>query len=162
MLADKIYRDVRLLIIKLAQVKERGKKIVMTNGCFDILHAGHVLYLEEAKLLGDFLVVAVNSDFSIANLKGKSRPVIEQSDRLCMVAALESVDAVILFDEDTPENLIKNIIPDVLVKGADYTIEAIAGYDFVVNNGGVVKTITFKNNISTSKIIDKIWSLNVK
>ncbi len=136
--------------------KKEGKKIVFTNGCFDIIHAGHVDYLEKAKALGDFLVVGINSDDSIRRIKGKCRPIITQEYRKRVVEALKPVDLVVVFDEDTPERLIKEIKPDVLVKGGDWKIENIVGADFVKSYGGEVKTIDFVYDISTTKIIEKI------
>ncbi len=140
--------------------KEKGKKIVFTNGCFDILHAGHVDYLQKAKDLGDFLVVGLNSDDSIRRIKGKCRPINPQEFRKKVLEALKPVDLVIVFDEDTPERLIKEIKPDVLVKGGDWKIENIVGADFVMSYGGIVKTIDFIYDISTTKIIEKIKSGN--
>ncbi len=136
--------------------KEKGKKIVFTNGCFDILHAGHVDYLEKAKALGDFLVVGLNSDSSIKRIKGECRPINPQEYRKRVLEALKPVDLVIIFDEDTPERLIKEIKPDVLVKGGDWKIENIVGADFVMSYGGIVKTIDFIYDVSTTKIIEKI------
>ncbi|WP_297453844.1 D-glycero-beta-D-manno-heptose 1-phosphate adenylyltransferase [Persephonella sp.] len=135
--------------------KKEGKKIVFTNGCFDIIHAGHVDYLEKAKALGDVLVVGLNSDESIRRIKGKDRPVNIQEHRKRVLEALKPVDLVIIFEEDTPERLIKEIKPDVLVKGGDWSIENIVGADFVKSYGGEVKTIDFVYDISTTKIIEK-------
>lgn len=135
--------------------KKEGKKIVFTNGCFDIIHVGHVDYLEKAKALGDVLVVGLNSDESIRRIKGKDRPVNIQEHRKRVLEALKPVDLVIIFEEDTPERLIKEIKPDVLVKGGDWSIENIVGADFVKSYGGEVKTIDFVYDISTTKIIEK-------
>jgi rfaE bifunctional protein nucleotidyltransferase chain/domain len=143
------------------QVKKwqaQGEKVVFTNGCFDIVHLGHIDYLEKARALGDRLVVGINSDASVKRLKGKNRPVIEEYARLRMIAAMAFVDAVCLFDEDTPKSLIEKISPDILTKGSDYTPENIVGADFVVAKGGEVKTIDLVEGFSTSKIIDKIKS----
>ncbi len=140
--------------------KKEGKKIVFTNGCFDIIHAGHVDYLEKAKSLGDFLVVGLNSDESVKRLKGKERPINSQEERMKVLSALKYVDLVIIFDEDTPERLIKEIKPDVLVKGGDWSIENIVGADFVKSYGGKVYTIDFVYNTSTTKIISKIKNGN--
>ena len=140
---------------KINKWKEEGKKIVFTNGCFDIIHAGHVDYLEKAKALGDVLVVGLNSDNSIRRIKGPERPINIQEHRKKVLEALKPVDLVIIFDEDTPERLIKEIKPDVLVKGGDWKIENIVGADFVKSYGGEVKTIDFVYNISTTKIIQK-------
>ncbi len=141
---------------KIKQWKKEGKKIVFTNGCFDIIHAGHVDYLEKAKALGDILVVGLNSDDSIRRIKGKERPVNIQQHRKKVLEALKPVDLVIVFDEDTPEKLIKIIKPDVLVKGGDWKIENIVGAEFVKSYGGTVTTIDFVYDISTTKIIEKI------
>ncbi|NPA53415.1 MAG: D-glycero-beta-D-manno-heptose 1-phosphate adenylyltransferase [Aquificae bacterium] len=140
---------------KINQWKKEGKKIVFTNGCFDILHAGHVDYLEKAKALGDVLIVGLNSDESVKRLKGNDRPVNIQEHRKRVLEALKAVDLVVIFDEDTPERLIKEIKPDVLVKGGDWKIENIVGADFVQSYGGEVKTIDFIYDISTTKIIQK-------
>jgi rfaE bifunctional protein nucleotidyltransferase chain/domain len=143
------------------QVKKwqaQGEKVVFTNGCFDIVHLGHIDYLEKARALGDRLVVGINSDASVKRLKGKNRPVIEEYARLRMIAAMAFVDAVCLFDEDTPKSLIEKISPDILTKGSDYTPENIVGADFVMAKGGEVKTIDLVEGFSTSKIIDKIKS----
>jgi len=136
--------------------REKGKKIVFTNGCFDIIHAGHVDYLEKAKSLGDFLVVGLNSDESVKRLKGPTRPVNPVEQRKKVLHALKPVDLVIVFEEDTPERLIKEIKPDVLVKGGDWKIENIVGADFVMSYGGKVYTIDFVYDTSTTKIIEKV------
>ncbi|ACN98623.1 D-glycero-beta-D-manno-heptose 1-phosphate adenylyltransferase [Sulfurihydrogenibium azorense] len=141
------------------ELKKEGKKIVFTNGCFDIIHAGHVDYLEKAKSLGNFLIVGLNSDESVRRLKGKDRPINPQDQRKKVLSALKPVDLVIIFEEDTPERLIKEIRPDVLVKGGDWKIENIVGADFVKSYGGQVFTIDFVYDTSTSKIISKIRSL---
>ena len=140
--------------------KKDKKKIVFTNGCFDILHRGHVEYLEKAKSYGDFLVVGLNSDESVKRLKGISRPYIAEEDRGYLLAGLKSVDAVVIFDEDTPHSLISNIIPDVLVKGGDYNIKDIVGRDVVESNGGKVITVNFIEGRSSSSIIKKIKNSN--
>lgn len=135
-----------------------GKQVVFTNGCFDILHLGHIDYLEKAHSLGDFLVVGLNSDASVCRLKGPERPVNGEYARSRMLAALEFVDAVCVFEEDTPKELIETIGPNVLVKGGDYSIETIVGADFVMQNGGVVKTIDLVDGYSTTGIIEKLKS----
>jgi len=136
--------------------QSRGEKVVMTNGCFDILHAGHVTYLEQAKRLGDRLIVAVNDDASVKRLKGEARPVNTESRRMAVLAALESVDWVVPFSEDTPERLICKVLPDVLVKGGDYKSEEIAGGQCVIDKDGEVKVLQFVEGCSTTKIIDAI------
>ena len=128
----------------------------MTNGCFDILHAGHVAYLHAAKRLGDHLVVAVNDDASVTRLKGAERPVNGLDERMEVLAALECVDWVAPFSGDTPERLICAVLPDVLVKGGDYRPEQIAGHDCVTANGGRVEVLDFRPGCSTSRIIDSI------
>ncbi|MDR1057792.1 MAG: bifunctional D-glycero-beta-D-manno-heptose-7-phosphate kinase/D-glycero-beta-D-manno-heptose 1-phosphate adenylyltransferase HldE [Coxiellaceae bacterium] len=143
----------------LQQIKEarlRGEKIVMTNGCFDILHSGHVLYLERAKALGQRLIVAVNDDSSVSHLKGKGRPINKVRDRMLILAALSAVDWVVQFTEDTPERLIELISPDFLVKGGDYKIDEIVGSQYVLTNGGQVITLPFENGFSTSNILERI------
>jgi len=137
----------------------RGDSIVFTNGCFDLLHPGHIFILEEAAALGDHLVVAINSDQSVSHLKGPQRPIWNAADRAQMVAALEFVDAVFLFDEETPLNAILTLKPDVLVKGGDYTEETIAGAKEVKAWGGKVVTIPLKEGYSTTALIRKIQSL---
>ena len=135
--------------------KSPRKKVVFTNGCFDILHYGHVKYLKEAKSKGDILVVGLNSDESTRRLKGKNRPINPQMDRARVLAALESVDYVILFNEDTPFRLIKVLKPDILVKGGDWTKEKIVGADIVLDRGGKVLTLSYVKNRSTTRIIKK-------
>ena len=136
-----------------------GKKVVFTNGCFDILHHGHLDLLAKAANHGNVLVVGVNTDSSVQRLKGPSRPVTNEQDRLFQLASLLCTDAVCLFDEDTPEALIKLIKPDVLVKGGDYTIDKIVGADFVQQNGGRVEIIPFVEGYSTTGLINKIQKL---
>lgn len=138
--------------------KERGKRIVFTNGCFDILHLGHVDYLEKAKALGDILIVGLNTDSSVSRFKGPQRPLQDQISRARIMASLQSVDVVVLFDEDTPLGLISELLPDILVKGSDYLAENIVGADVVKSTGGVVKTIDFVSGYSTTKIMEKIKS----
>ncbi len=139
----------------LAKVRT-GKKVVFTNGCFDILHIGHVKYLQEAKACGDLLVVALNTDASVKRLKGPSRPIQDENSRAEIMAALRAVDFVTLFDEPTPEEAIKAIRPDVLVKGGDWKVEQIAGGAFVQSYGGEVRSLQFVQGHSTTSIINKI------
>lgn len=139
--------------------KNRGEKIVMTNGCFDILHPGHVSYLENARKLGDRLIVAVNSDESVKRLKGQSRPINELASRMAVLAGLSSVDWLVSFNEDTPQRLISEILPDLLVKGGDYKPEDISGSQEVWANGGEVQVLNFENGCSTSNVIAKIQGL---
>jgi D-beta-D-heptose 7-phosphate kinase/D-beta-D-heptose 1-phosphate adenosyltransferase len=138
------------------KLKAGNKKIVFTNGVFDLIHSGHVDYLVKAKSLGDVLIVGLNSDKSVKKIKGDKRPILNQDERSSILANLKPVDYVILFDEDTPENLIKELIPDILVKGGDWTLDKIVGNDIVIKSGGEVKSIEFVNLQSTSKIIDII------
>lgn len=133
-----------------------GKKVVFTNGCFDILHRGHLEYLQAAADLGDILVVGLNSDASVKRLKGENRPINNQNDRAFALASLVFVDAVIIFDEDTPLELIQRVKPNVLVKGGDYTVDSIVGADFVKGLGGDVQVIPFVDGYSTTHIIDKM------
>ena len=137
-------------------LKSEKKKIVFTNGCFDLLHVGHIRYLSNAKKLGDFLIVGLNSDESVKILKGQNRPINKFEDRAMLLSALRSVDLVIMFGEQTPENLINKIVPDVLVKGGDYDIEDIVGYQTVIKNGGKVKTLDFYKGYSSTNYIKKI------
>lgn len=138
------------------KLKRRNKKVVFTNGCFDLIHSGHVDYLMKAKKLGDILFVALNSDSSVRNIKGDKRPILKQDERAFIIANLKPVDYVTYFDEDTPLEIIRELLPDILVKGTDWDIDKIVGKDIVESNGGVVKTIEFVNNQSTSKIIKLI------
>lgn len=143
-----------------ALARRRGEKVVMTNGCFDILHAGHVSYLANARKLGDRLIVAVNSDASTKRLKGESRPVNPLVNRMIVLGALEAVDWVVPFEEDTPQRVIADVLPDLLVKGGDYKPEDIAGSKEVWANGGEVRVLNFEDGISTSNIIKKIQTRN--
>ena len=138
------------------RIKAERKKIVFTNGCFDLLHVGHIRYLAQAKKLGDFLIIGLNSDSSVKELKGEDRPINSFEDRATLLSAIESVDSVIMFEEQTPENLIKDIVPDILVKGGDYNIEDIVGYQTVMQNGGQVKTLSFYDGYSSTNYINKI------
>jgi rfaE bifunctional protein nucleotidyltransferase chain/domain len=140
----------------IVEYKKEGKKIVFTNGCFDILHAGHVRYLNDAKKLGDILVLALNSDSSVRSIKGKPRPYIPQEERAYVVASLESVDYVTIFDEDTPLLLIEYLKPHILVKGGDWTEETVVGRDSVKKWGGRVVIMPEVKGISTTNIIEKI------
>lgn len=133
-----------------------GKKLVFTNGCFDILHVGHVRYLEEAKACGDLLVVALNTDRSVRQLKGPERPLQKQEDRAEILAALACVDYTFLFDEETPLKVIEALKPDVLVKGGDWEIASIVGSDFVLKSGGEVKSLQFIPDRSTTRVVEKI------
>ena len=139
-----------------AELRREGKKAVFTNGVFDIIHRGHIEYLAKARAAGDALIVGVNSDASVRRIKGPKRPIVHEADRAFVLASLVPVDYVCLFDEDTPEALIRDIVPDVLVKGADWKIDAIVGKDIVEKAGGRVAVIDFVPNRSTTSIIDRI------
>lgn len=138
------------------EFKKQNKKVVFTNGCFDILHAGHVDYITKAKSFGDILIVALNSDSSVTKIKGKNRPIVPLQERAFIISNLKAVDYVISFEEETPLETIKKIIPDILVKGADWKIENIVGKDIVEAAGGKVETIEFVNFQSTTNIIKTI------
>ncbi len=140
--------------------RSSAKKVVFTNGCFDILHYGHVAYLEKARALGDILVVGLNSDTSVRRLKGKNRPVNHQTDRARVLAALACVDYVVLFSQDTPLELIRALQPDILVKGGDWKISRIVGAKEILSGGGKVRVIPYIKSRSTSGIIDKIRRLS--
>ncbi len=144
------------LLIAVADARAHGETIVMTNGCFDILHPGHIIYLEQAKELGKRLIVAVNDDASVVRLKGPNRPINSLKDRMALLAALRAVDWVVAFSEDTPERLISRVSPDILVKGGDYEIHEIAGSGHVLGNNGKVKKLSFVEGYSTSAIIARI------
>jgi rfaE bifunctional protein nucleotidyltransferase chain/domain len=139
----------------LAPLKSKNKKIVFTNGCFDLLHVGHVRYLQEARALGDILVVGVNSDASVKVLKGPARPVQTEADRAEILAALGCVDYTVIFNEETPAELIRTVIPNILVKGGDWKIDQIVGADFVIAQGGKVMSLQFVDGKSTTKLIEK-------
>lgn len=136
--------------------KNKNKKIVFTNGCFDILHLGHVEYLNEAKAQGDVLIIGLNSDQSVKVLKGADRPINNEHDRKAMLLNLKAVDCVQIFSEETPLEIIKLIKPDILVKGGDWKVEQIVGSDFVLEHGGSVRSLLFKNGYSTSNLINAV------
>lgn len=154
-LRNKIY-DLKELKLQLERWRLKSKKIAFTNGCFDILHLGHVDYLAKASDLADVLIIGLNTDASTRRLKGPHRPINDEQQRAMLLAAMTFVDGVVLFDEETPYELINFIRPDVLVKGADYSPEKIVGYDIVTKNGGMVTTIEFLPGYSTSAIEAKI------
>lgn len=141
---------------ELKSARANNETVVMTNGCFDLLHKGHVTYLNEARKLGDRLIVALNSDASVKRLKGENRPIMDESSRATVLASLSAVDWVIMFDDNTPESVITELLPDILVKGSDYTVEQIAGAQAVLDNGGAVKLLSFVDGYSTTKAIEKI------
>ena len=136
--------------------KQAGEEVVFTNGCFDIIHRGHIEVLAQTADLGDRLIIGLNSDGSIQKLKGKNRPIIDEKSRAILLASLSFVDAVVLFSEETPINLINTLLPDVLAKGGDYKIETIVGYKVVQENGGQVILVPFVDGFSSTTIIEKI------
>lgn len=152
-----VSKEAALQIINL--LKQKGKKVVFTNGCFDILHPGHVDYLSQARDLGDFLILGLNTDNSVRRLnKAPNRPINKEFERAMVLAALGCIDAIVLFDEETPYDLINFLQPNVLVKGNDYKAEEIVGYDIVTANGGKVVTIPFLEGFSTTNLIKRIVS----
>jgi D-beta-D-heptose 7-phosphate kinase/D-beta-D-heptose 1-phosphate adenosyltransferase len=146
----------RTLAEVLADLRRQGKRIVFTNGCFDLLHPGHIHTLTQAKALGDVLVVGINSDTSVRRLKGERRPILNESERALLLSALEAVDYVTIFDEDTPLELIRLLQPQVLVKGGDWSQEAVVGKEVVEANGGKVVTIPYQPGFSTTGIIERV------
>ena len=148
--------DLPKLKVSITNWKNEGKKVVFTNGVFDLLHIGHITYMAKAAELGDKLVIGLNSDGSVKRIKGEDRPVNDQNSRAALLAALFFVDAIVVFEEDTPINVITTLMPDILVKGADYSIENIVGAKEVIANGGEVKTINFVEGYSSTSIIQKI------
>ena len=144
------------LLFAVQDAKAHGEKIVFTNGCFDIIHAGHVGYLAEAKEFGDRLIVAINNDESVRRVKGPGRPINPVERRMAVLAGLEAVDWVVNFSEDTPEKLLQKLQPEVLVKGGDYTLDQVVGGEFVQSYGGIVKALEFLDNCSTSAIVEKM------
>ena len=155
---DKIYTP-RSILPVVMRWKSENKNIAFTNGCFDLLHLGHVDYLEKARQKGDVLIVGLNSDVSVRNIKGPERPIMDEGSRSRLLASMFFVDAVVLFDEDTPLKLIAEIMPDVLIKGKDYQIDNIIGADIVMQHGGKVETIELVYGYSTSNVITHIKKL---
>lgn len=153
------FRQIDSLCRTLNRLRLKGKKIVFTNGCFDILHRGHIEFLKSAKSLGDILVVALNSDNSVKKIKGKGRPINPLSDRAVILSALEFVDYITVFDESTPKKVIGKIRPDILTKGADWSKDNIVGRDVVESYGGQVMTIRYLKGYSTTKIINRLKRL---
>ena len=149
-------RSLEELGAQLSWDREKGKKVVFTNGCFDLLHVGHIRYLQQARRMGDLLVVAINTDDSVKKLKGPSRPVQPEQDRAEILAGLECVDYVVSFEQDTPLSVIEHLKPDVLVKGADWPTEQIVGRQEVEGSGGRVATISYVEGVSTSALIERI------
>lgn len=155
----KIFRDFESFYPLLQIWKGSNNTIVFTNGCFDLIHHGHVDSLQQSAAMGTKLIVGLNSDKSVQMLKGEKRPILGEMDRAIVLAAFECVDAVIIFNEETPAEIIAEIVPDVLVKGAQYEIHEIAGHDTVLNNGGTVETLDLVDGISTSDLIERIKKL---
>lgn len=153
---SKIFENAQAFRRVLSRWKQAGDTLVFTNGCFDLVHRGHIDSLAKAASLGDRLIVGLNSDVSVKLLKGENRPLIDQQSRAVLLASLLMVDAVIMFDEETPYELIRSILPDVLVKGTEYQIEEIAGYDIVLASGGRVERIKLTEGFSTTDLIRKI------
>jgi rfaE bifunctional protein nucleotidyltransferase chain/domain len=154
-LLDKI-QGIDSLKDRITTWKKAGERVVFTNGVFDLLHLGHITYLAKASELGDKLVIGLNSDSSVKRIKGESRPINDQNNRAALLAALFFIDAIVVFEDDTPLNLITTLMPDILVKGADYAVENIVGAREVIANGGEVKTINFVEGYSSTSIIQKI------
>jgi rfaE bifunctional protein nucleotidyltransferase chain/domain len=153
---------VALLTERLTSLRRAGKRIVFTNGCFDLLHPGHIYTLTQAKALGDVLVVAINSDASVKRLKGEERPILNQEERAVMLSALAVVDYVTIFAEDTPLEVIRLLVPDVLVKGGDWGADAVVGRDIVEAHGGKVVLIPYQAGFSTTDIIERIVTMYTK
>ena len=153
-----VLRDLRELSSLVEELRKKGKRIVFTNGCFDIIHAGHVDYLEKAKSFGDFLIVGMNSDESVRRIKGEKRPIVPEDYRARVLEGLKAVDCVFIFDDETPLKVIETVKPEVLVKGADWPLEKIVGREFA----GEVRRIPFRFDISTTKIVEKIVRLYCK
>ncbi len=152
-------RSAAILAERIAQLRKAGKAVVFTNGCFDILHPGHIHTLTQAKSLGEVLIVGINSDASVKRLKGEQRPILNQDERAVMLAALEAVDYVTVFEEDTPLVLIQLLQPQILVKGGDWDSQAVVGRDVVEANGGMVVLIPYQEGLSTTGIIERILAV---
>jgi len=156
---NKLIRDLKDLKALCLSYESSNKKVVMTNGCFDILHAGHTYILEESKKLGDILIVALNSDSSIKKIKSKDRPIVSELDRAYVLSCLSSVDHIILFDNESPEEIICEILPEILIKGSDYNGKKVAGEDCLIRNGKKVVLIDLIEGKSSTSIIDKVSKL---
>jgi len=152
--------SLKRLLKELAPLREKGRKVVFTNGCFDIIHAGHVRYLTKARSLGDMLVVGLNSDASVRAIKGPSRPIVPESERAEVLGALRCVDYVVIFNEDTPLSLITALRPDILVKGSDWAAHEIVGGDVVKESGGRVARVRLLKGRSTTNIIKRVLELH--
>lgn len=152
--------SLRKLLNELARLRKKGKKVVFTNGCFDIIHAGHVRYLNKARSIGDVLVVGLNSDSSVRGIKGQSRPIVPQNERAEVLGGLKAVDFVVIFNEPTPLKLIETLKPDILAKGADWAARDIVGGTSVIKNGGKIRRITLAKGRSTTNIIRRVLELH--
>lgn len=152
-------KDLHSLKSIIKELKKQGKKTVFTNGCFDIIHLGHIKLLKEAKSYGDILIVGLNSDSSVKKIKGEKRPVMKEKERAIILDSIKYVDFVVIFEEETPLRLIKELEPDVLVKGSDYKLDQIVGADFVLKKGGEVKIVELEEGKSTTSVIKKILEL---
>ena len=144
------------IAVQVRKWRKAGRSLVFTNGCFDLLHAGHIRYLQTAAAFADIFILGLNSDSSVRKLKGLRRPIMSQGDRALLLSALEAIDCVVIFDEETPERLIETVLPDVLVKGGDYIAEDIVGYQTVTKNGGRVEVVSFVEGKSTTGIVNLI------
>jgi rfaE bifunctional protein nucleotidyltransferase chain/domain len=148
--------DRDFLVKERQRLRQKGRRVVFTNGCFDLLHPGHIRYLNQARLLGDVLIVALNSDLSVRKLKGESRPILKEEERAEVMAALACVDYVTIFSEETPRELIAELLPDILVKGGDWSLDTIVGREEVEAAGGLVQSLSFIEGVSTTEIIERI------
>ncbi|MCP4049382.1 MAG: D-glycero-beta-D-manno-heptose 1-phosphate adenylyltransferase [bacterium] len=153
------YFTIKEAVNKRRFLKEASRSVVFTNGCFDLIHAGHVQYLQQAKSLGNFLIIGINSDESVKKLKGPKRPLVSQQERIIVLSAFEFVDMIVVFDQYTPETLIEAIKPDIHVKGGDYKKEDLPEYDIVSSYGGLVEILPFRKGCSTSGLVEKIVSV---
>ena len=155
---NKVVFSRKKLIEEVKKIKKSGKKVVFTNGCYDLLHVGHIRLLQSARKKGDVLIVAINSDTSVRRIKGEKRPLINQKERAETLSGLECVDVVTVFNEDDPFNIIKDILPDILVKGGDWPLDKIIGSDIVIKNGGKVMNIKYQAGKSTTNLVGKVVS----
>lgn len=155
---NKVIFSRKKLIEEVKKIKKSGKKVVFTNGCYDLLHVGHIRLLQSAGKKGDVLIVAINSDASVRRIKGEKRPLINQKERAETLSGLECIDIVTVFNEDDPFNIIKDILPDILVKGGDWPLNKIIGSDIVINNGGKVMNIKYQAGKSTTNLVGKVVS----
>ncbi len=160
MITNKKILDRAALAVEVARRREEGQRMVFTNGCFDLIHAGHVRYLAAARRMGDYLVVAINSDESVTRLKGPARPLLPENQRARVVASFGPVDYVVVFNEDEPTRLLSDLRPEVLVKGGDYTVDGVVGREVVWEYGGEVHTVAPTEGCSTRQVIRRVLELN--